>query len=69
MVIKLFNRYFGVKLANAPLFAISSHYFNKMRPEYEDRDCRLLTKGFEDGYKQCLKDMGIKEVPRAKRGG
>jgi len=67
---KIFKKWYLVKiLEGIPMHAISSNYFNKVRETNEDRESRLLTQGFEDGYYRCLRDLEVneKDYPKGKR--
>ncbi|CAM4013590.1 hypothetical protein SAMN06265348_101165 [Pedobacter westerhofensis] len=48
------------KVTAVNVYEISSYYFNVMRLNHSDADCQLMTKGFEEGYKRAMADLGIK---------
>lgn len=48
------------KVTSVNVHEIGSFYFNVMRLNHSDADCQLMTRGFEEGYKRALADLGIK---------
>jgi hypothetical protein len=67
---KISKRWHLVKVRMYPMYVRRDRYYDSLSVDLSHQDKRILAIGFEDGYIQCLNDLGIKpkDHPKGSRG-